>query len=286
VLEFYGQCSFLKGGLATANAITTVSPTYAREIQRDDLGMGLAGVLRERGRDLHGILNGIDADEWNPAKDRHLVARYDASTIGTKVENKRALERHCGWEPSEAPLLGLVGRLTDQKGIDLVLGAAPHLIAKGARLVILGTGDPKLEAAVASLVREHPASAWARIGFDEGLAHRIEAGADFFLMPSRFEPCGMNQMYSQRYGTPPIVRATGGLVDSVEPYDAATGQGTGFAFTEASVDGLLAALEQALDVYGDPQALAGMIQRGMARDFSWRLSAARYLSIYGARASG
>lgn len=272
-VEYYGQCSFLKGGLVTAGAITTVSPTYAREIRDDETGMGLAGVLRERSRDLHGILNGIDVDAWDPAKDPHLAARYDPGSLGGKLANKRALEAHCGWPAGDGPLFGLVGRLTDQKGIDLVMAVAPALVAKGARLVMLGTGDPKLEAAVRDFVRANPSSAWARIGFDEALAHRIEAGSDFFLMPSRFEPCGMNQMYSQRYGTPPLVRATGGLVDSVSP-DA------GFSFDAATPEGLMGAVERALAVFGDPVAYRRMQVAGMGRDFGWGASAVRYRELY------
>jgi starch synthase len=279
-LEYYGKCSFLKGGLVCGDAITTVSPTYAREIQDDATGMGLAGVLRERARDLHGILNGIDTDVWNPATDPHLAATYDAGSLDRKRDNKWALHAACGWPADDAPLFGLVGRLTDQKGIDLVLAAAPALEALGARLVILGAGDPKLEAAIAALASARPTFAQARIGFDEGLAHRIEAGADFFLMPSRFEPCGMNQMYSQRYGTPPIVRATGGLIDSVTPYDAKSGGGTGFSFVDATPGALIGAMEQAVGVYREGERYRAVQVAGMGRDFSWAASAARFRDLY------
>ncbi len=207
--EFWGQLSMLKAGLQAADAITTVSPTYAREIQRPELGFGLDGVLRSRSEHLHGLLNGIDTAVWNPRTDPLIAARYGADDLAAKARNRAALRQRLGLPETKQPLLGLVGRLTPQKGVDLVAAGAPRLLAQGAQLVVLGKGDAALEASLAQLARAHPQQVHVTLGFDETLAHQIEAGADCFLMPSRFEPCGLNQMYSQAYGTPPVVTATG-----------------------------------------------------------------------------
>ena len=279
-LEYHGRCSFLKGGLVWADAITTVSPTYASEIQQEPLGMGLGGLLAHRREALHGILNGIDTKTWDPARDAHLVRTYDAWNLGRKAENKRALLERMKLPMGEAPLFALVSRLTDQKGIELVIEIVPALIKRQARLVILGSGDRELEVQLAALARAHPAHVAVRIGFDEALAHLIEAGADAFLMPSRYEPCGMNQMYSQRYGTPPIVRATGGLVDSVSPWNAATGEGTGFIFREPTGEALLTAIDSALSTWRDAAAWRKVQRNGMACDFGWKASAKRYAGLY------
>ncbi|HEY3076613.1 MAG TPA: glycosyltransferase, partial [Burkholderiales bacterium] len=274
-LEFYGKLSFLKGGLVYADAITTVSPTYAREIQTEEFGCGLDGVLRERRERLRGILNGIDAQIWNPMSDPRIAERYSWSSLEKKAANKLALQRRMNLpEDAAAPLLGAVCRFTHQKGVDLLAGAAEELVAQGAQLCMLGRGERELEVALAALAARHPASVAVAIGFNEDLAHLIEAGADLFLMPSRFEPCGLNQMYSQRYGTPPVARATGGLVDTI-----ADGE-TGFLFERAESAALVAALKRALVVYGDTRRWREMQRRAMARDFSWSAPARQYADLY------
>jgi starch synthase len=244
-VEYYGRLSFLKAGLYYADAITTVSPTYAREICAAPLGMGLEGLLAARSADLVGILNGIDDELWNPRTDRAIAARYGPASLWRKRRNKQALQAHFALAPrADVPLFGIVSRLTQQKGVDLVAAAAERIVALPAQLVVLGAGERALEKAIAAAAARHPGSVGVEIGFDERLAHAIEAGADAFLMPSRFEPCGMNQMYSQRYGTPPVVHATGGLADSVvdsTPATLADGTASGFAFTGATVDALCAA---------------------------------------------
>ena len=283
-VEYFGQLSFLKAGLYYADALTTVSPTYAEEIQREPLGMGLQGLLAGRRDVLTGILNGIDVAAWDPSHDPHLAHRFDATRLGGKAVNKRALQRRAGLpEKAEAPLCAMVSRLTEQKGVDLVLGAAPALLAAGAQLVVLGTGDRAFEQALTALAAAHPAQASVTIGFDEAYAHLVEAGADLFLMPSRFEPCGMNQMYSQRYGTVPIVHGTGGLLDSVvdcSPATLADGSASGFVFRAPTIEAFATALDRALAAYRAPRTWRALQRHGMARDFSWTASAGRYLEIY------
>lgn len=274
-LEFYGKLSFLKGGLAYADAISTVSPTYAREIQTADFGCGLDGLLRKRRASLSGILNGIDTVTWNPASDPRIARRYDAGALEAKAENKAALQSrmHLSLD-DDLPLLGAVGRLTHQKGIDLLAAAADEIVAMPAQLVVLGKGEPQHERALAAAAARHPGRIAVAIGFREDLAHAIEAGADAFLMPSRFEPCGLNQMYSQRYGTPPIARATGGLVDTVD--DGVTG----FLFERAESAALVAAVRRALAAYREPARWTRIQRAAMARDFSWGAAARRYADLY------
>jgi starch synthase len=283
-VEYYGNFSFLKAGLYYADAISTVSPTYAREIQSAPLGFGMQGLLADRRASLEGILNGIDAELWNPATDPHLEANYDRRTLERKQANKAALQRHLGLVPdAEVPLLAVISRLTYQKGTDLLLEIAPRLLAVPVQIALLGTGDPPLEGSLRDLAARHPGRAAVRIGFDEPLAHLMEAGADAFLMPSRFEPCGMNQMYSQRYGTPPVVHATGGLIDSVvdtTPLTLADGSAAGFLFGDASAAGLLAAVERMLAVHRDRSLWRRIQRNGMARDFGWQVAAQRYALLY------
>lgn len=283
-VEYYGQLSFLKGGLACADAITTVSPTYAREICTPELGFGLDGLLRARAQVLVGILNGVDVDYWNPATDPLIAQRYDARSLSAKIVNKRALQERLGLTPNDKTLLvGMVTRLVEQKGVDLVADVASALMALPAQLVIQGTGDPGLQARLFEIARRTPEQMAVRTIFDETLAHAIEAGADLFLMPSRFEPCGMNQMYSQRYGTLPLVSRTGGLADSVTdatPQSIAAGTATGFSFTPPTAPALLAAVRRAHALFADPQAWHAVQRTAMARDVSWRGSAARYLELY------
>jgi starch synthase len=274
-LEFYGKLSFLKGGLVYADALTTVSPTYAREIQTPDFGSGLDGLLRRRRDALTGILNGIDTQMWNPANDARIARRYDAGALEAKAENKAALQRRLHLPVDEdLPLLGAVGRFTHQKGIDLLAAAVDELVAMPAQLVVLGKGEPEYERALAAAAARHPRHVALAVGFDEDLAHAIEAGADVFLMPSRFEPCGLNQMYSQRYGTPPVARATGGLVDTI--VDGVTG----FLFESAESAALVAAVRRALAAYRDAARWTRIQHAAMARDFSWGEAARRYADLY------
>ncbi len=279
-MEFFDQLSFLKAGLVYADALTTVSPTYAREILTPEGGANLDALLRHRAADLTGILNGIDVHAWDPARDPYLPAHYTARAVSGKAACKAALQAELGLpDRIDVPLIGLVSRLTGQKGVDLVTAALPALLARDVQLAVLGAGEPVYQEAIRRAAREHPGRVGARIGFDEGLAHRIEAGADLFLMPSRFEPCGLNQMYSLRYGTVPVVRAVGGLADTVEDYDG-WNRGTGFRFVEYAPHALLTAVRRALDVHRDRRAWRGLMTRGMAEDNSWERSAARYEALY------
>jgi starch synthase len=258
--------------------LTTVSPTYATEIQSEQHGMGLHGLLALRRNVLTGILNGIDTAAWDPKLDPYIARHYDTATLADKMHNKRALQARAGLPHADVPLLAMVSRLTEQKGIDWIVEIGAALAELPAQLVVLGQGEPRYERAIRALAESYPRHVSATLAFDEPLAHLIEAGADVFLMPSRFEPCGMNQMYSQRYGTVPIVRATGGLVDSVEDYS--TGTGSGFVFQEASAGALLATIRQALEIYRDRTAWRLLQLNGMKRDFGWEASARRYLEIY------
>jgi starch synthase len=265
----------LKAGLHYADAITTVSPSYAAEIQTDAEGMGMAGLLRHRATHLTGILNGIDTQAWNPMHDAHLPFAYDVDSLAAKKQDKAALQRELGLAVrDDLPLLGVVSRLTHQKGLDLVAALEQPIADLPAQLAVLGSGEKELEAEFQRLAELHPGRFAVRIGFNEGLAHRIEAGADIFLMPSRFEPCGLNQMYSLRYGTPPVVRATGGLADTVS--DGVNG----FVFKEAAAAALLAAIRRAAATWRDRKAWQAMQADGMGRDVSWAKPAAQYADLY------
>jgi len=279
-MEFYDHLSFMKAGLTFADALTTVSPTYAREILTPAGGAQLDAVLRHRAQDLTGILNGIDVQEWDPSTDPHLPAHYSADDPSGKAVDKAELQRelHLPVRP-EVPLIGMVGRLAEQKGIDLVTAVLGRLATLDVQVAVLGSGERRMESTFVRASREHPERVAARIGFDEGLAHRIEAGADLFLMPSRFEPCGLNQMYSLRYGTVPVVRAVGGLEDTVEDCDG-DDAGTGFKFREYHPRALWAALARALNAYRDVAAWRKLMRRGMAQDFSWDRSARGYEELY------
>ena len=283
-LEYYGNISFLKAGLFYADRITTVSPTYAEEIQHEPLGMGMQGLLATRQSDLVGILNGIDEQAWNPATDPRIDSHYDADHLDGKRRNKFALQKRMGLNADlDAPLLGIVSRLTHQKGIDIVIDVIPQLMALGCQLAVLGNGDAANTQALSAYALQYPGKLAVHIGYDEVLSHLITAGIDLFLMPSRFEPCGLNQMYSQRYGTPPIVSATGGLVDSVTDYsdeNLANATASGIVFHDMSAEGLLTAIDRGLTAYRD-KALWRKLQRaGMLRDFSWKASALRYIELY------
>ncbi|HET9595379.1 MAG TPA: glycogen synthase GlgA [Anaeromyxobacteraceae bacterium] len=279
-MEFYDQLNFMKAGIVFSDAITTVSPHYAREILTPEGGAHLDALLRQRASHLTGILNGIDDEAWDPARDRHLPARYGREDLSGKAACKAALQKELGLPVRrDVPLVAMVGRLAEQKGIDLVAAALPDILAMDVQIALLGSGERSYEQLIARTARERPDRLAARIGFDEGLAHRIEAGGDVFLMPSRFEPCGLNQMYSLRYGTVPVVRAVGGLVDTVEDFDGYR-SGTGFRFREYHPGALLTALRRALDVHRDARAWRGLQERGMAQDFSWRRSAGEYEALF------
>ncbi len=282
-LEFWGQISLLKGGIRFSDSITTVSPTYAREILTKELGSGFDGVLATRAADLHGILNGIDTDRWDPGRDPFLPEPYDEQSLHKKEAAKRALmELLCPGMPFErlaSPLVGMVSRLVDQKGFDLIAELVPALPDYGS-FVVLGTGDTRYETLLRELAVKHPARFAVKVGFDESLAHLIEGAADIFLMPSRFEPCGLNQMYSMRYGTVPVVRATGGLDDTVEDYNVAAGTGTGFKFAPYTAAALLAAMKRAKAAFANPRNWKTLQVAGMRQDFSWDRSAREYVKLY------
>jgi starch synthase len=283
--EYYGNLSFLKAGLYYANHVTTVSPTYADEIQTDALGFGLQGLLKNRNKSLTGILNGIDDAEWNPAADPALAQNYDVKNLAGKLANKLELQKRMGLQVNpDIPLFGLVSRFTYQKGLDVVLEIAPQLISFPAQLILLGSGDATMQNNALDLARKYPGQVATVVGFDEALSHLIEAGADLFLMPSRFEPCGLNQMYSQHYGTPPIVHATGGLVDSVvdcNKSSLANGSASGFVFNKMTTHELLICIQRALSVYHDKKTWSSVQLNGMNKNFGWQGSAAKYHEIYG-----
>jgi starch synthase len=280
-LEFHGGVGYMKAGLAFSERLPTVSPTYAREIRTPEHGYGLDGVLRARADDLSGILNGVDYDEWDPRVDHFIARRYSAQRPAGKRACKAELLATFGLpaEP-DLPLVAVVSRLVHQKGIDLVVGASEDLLRRPLRLVVLGTGEREVQDGFRRLAQRDPARFACRFAYDPVLAHKVEAGADMFLMPSRYEPCGLTQMYSLRYGAVPIVRATGGLRDTVEPWDAARGEGTGFLFAHADGTGLVWALDRALEAWGDARGWRRLMRNGMTRDFSWRRSAEAYETVY------
>jgi starch synthase len=274
--------NLLKAGLVFSDLITTVSRKYSQEIQTEEFGCGLDGVLRARARDVHGILNGVDYGEWHPSRDPHLTAHYSKGNPAGKIACKAALQRAFGLPVRpETPVLAVISRLSPQKGMDLVLDVLDTILALDAQFILLGTGDPPLHTAFEALRARHPARVGLRLDFDEALSHQIEAGADIFLMPSRYEPCGLNQMYSLAYGTIPVVRATGGLDDTIQPYSAETGTGNGFKFADASPEALGASLRQATALFRQPDRWARLVQNAMACDFSWERSAREYEKLYG-----
>jgi len=281
-LEFYGDINYLKAGLLFADAITTVSPRYAEEIQTPSFGSGLDGVLRMRADRLRGILNGVDDAAWNPASDPFVPAHYDQGDLRGKARCKAALQADLGLAVSPEPaLLAVVSRLAEQKGLELLGAVLPGLLkTRAVQFVALGSGDARYEELLIDLAGQFPGQVEVRIGFDEPLAHRIEAGADVFLMPSRFEPCGLNQLYSLRYGTVPVVHATGGLDDTVVEFDARMGLGTGFKFTPYTEEAFLAALRRAIDTRRDAATWQRLVTNGMSQDFSWQRAAREYARLY------
>ncbi|CAN5810558.1 glycogen synthase GlgA [soil metagenome] len=295
-LEYHSQLSFMKAGLKFARRVTTVSPTYATEIATHEFGFGLDGVIRGRGADVSGILNGVDGKVWDPGTDTGIVARYHAKDLSNKARCKAALQAELGLEQrADVPFFCVVSRLTSQKGLDLVLGALPGLVRLGAQLALQGAGDPGLEAAFVAAANEHPGQVVVRIGYDEGFAHRVIAGSDAILVPSRFEPCGLTQLYGLRYGTLPVVRRVGGLADTVIDADvggsaasgtgpdaggAPGGDGTGFSFEAATPAALEVAIQRAVAAYSQPARWRQIMLRAMAQDFSWDGAARKYMALY------
>src|SRR3989441_1418307 len=281
--EFYGKMNFMKVGISYADLITAVSPTYAREIQESsEFGYGLEGVLRERRGVLIGILNGIDDQLWDPAKDYLIPASYSESDLTGKLENKKALLKKIHLDAShfDWPLLAMISRIDVQKGFDLVVSILDYLLAKDLYFVLLGSGNKETEGYLRSIIEKHQPKAGIRFGFDNGSAHLVEAGADIFLMPSKYEPCGLNQMYSLRYGTVPVVRKTGGLADTVQEYDPSTGEGTGFVFTGYHPAQFKAAIDRALALWPQRAQWRRLMRNGMRLDLSWKESARKYVEAY------
>jgi starch synthase len=283
-LEFYGQFSFIKGGLVFADRISTVSPTYAKEIQGEEFGCGLQGLLSHRSERLSGIINGIDAEAWNPATDPLIPANFDRSTLEKRSALKAALQKSFNLVQDDGiTVLAWVGRLVQQKGIDLVIDLLPKLMEMPLQMVFVGSGEARYEQTLLQWAQLYPDRIAIKLGYDEARAHLIEAGTDIFLMPSRFEPCGLNQMYSQRYGAVPLVRRVGGLADTVEdasPANLDNGTATGIVFRKASADELLEAVRRGLALHQDRALWRRVQQSGMAKDFSWETSAQRYLDLY------
>ena len=283
-IEYWARISFLKAGIVFSRLITTVSPRYAAEIQTPELGFGFDGILRARAADVVGILNGIDYDHWDPARDPHLPVPFEASNLEGKAAAKRKVLETFGLSASETllrrPLVGMISRLVDQKGFDLLAILSDELARVDATFVLLGTGERRYEDLWLALAARFPDRIRALIGFDERLAHLIEGGADLFLMPSRFEPCGLNQMYSLRYGTLPVVHATGGLFDTVQNFDPASGTGTGFTFDAYTPQALLNTLRWALETYRDRPVWRRLQMAAMRRDYSWDASAREYVKVY------
>lgn len=282
-LEFYGAVNFMKAAIVFADAVTTVSETYAREIQESsEFGFGLDGVLRSRSSPPTGILNGIDVDLWNPETDPYIPAGYNAKSLKGKAANKRALLRRFSLseERRNRPILAMISRIEAQKGFDLVAAVLDDLLNEDVNFVLLGSGQKDTEVILRDIVRRHRTQAGIRVGYEEELPHLIESGADIFLMPSRYEPCGLNQMYSMRYGTVPVVHATGGLADTVQEFDSATRTGTGFTYRDQIPEQFKAAIDRALTFWQKPRVWRTIMQNGMNCDFSWSRSARRYMDVY------
>jgi starch synthase len=275
-MEFFGRVNFLKGALVLSDFVTTVSKKYSQEIQTTEYGFGLEGVLRNRAATVTGILNGVDYEEWSPETDKFIVAKYSSQDLSGKLQCKKDLLNVFGITnaDSKIPVIGIVSRFAAQKGFDLIAQIMDRLAREQMIMVVLGSGDKLYEDMFQRLNKQFPNKIAAKVAFDNAIAHKIEAGADMFLMPSRYEPCGLNQMYSQRYGTPPVARATGGLIDTVE--DGVTG----FLFEEASKEALIAAVRRALAAYADPARWRRLQRAAMERDFSWSAPARRYASLY------
>ena len=281
-IEFWERINFMKAGIVYADAINTVSKKYSEEIQTVEYGYGLEGILRKRRSRLYGILNGVDYKEWDPADDPHLIARYDLNDLHGKKECKKDLlkEFHLPSTLGNAPLLGMISRLADQKGFDLLMEILEELFTLDIGFILLGTGDQKYHDLFTQIAHKYHQKAGIRIAYDDKLAHKIEAGADFFLMPSRYEPCGLNQIYSLKYGTIPIVRATGGLDDTITPYDPVSKKGNGFKFVRYEAKEFLNTIRGAIRIYSQPEHWKQLLRNAMTADFSWKRSAEAYLKLY------
>lgn len=281
-LEFWGKISLLKAGIVYADAITTVSPTYAREVRTQEYGMGMDGIFKYRSRVLHGILNGVDYECWDPAKDKHIESNYSPLDMSGKKECKAALIKEMALDLSllERPIAGIISRLDFQKGLDLVVEILEDMLDLRVGLVVLGSGDESIQAAIQEAAHRHKGRIGLFFGLDESLAHRIIAGADIFLIPSRYEPCGLTQMYALKYGTVPVVRATGGLSDTVAHFDSETGKGHGFVFDEYEPKALLRAVKEAVKIYDKKRIWHRLVANGMKKDLSWKESAKNYKKLY------
>jgi starch synthase len=281
-MEFFGQVNFLKGALVFSDFITTVSKKYSQEIQTAEFGFGLEGVLRNRAATVTGILNGVDYEEWSPQTDKYATAKYTPQDLSGKLKCKQDLLNAFGITSADmkVPVIGIVSRFAAQKGFDLIAQIMDRLALEDMIVVALGAGDKSYEELFQRLNKQFPNKIAVKVAYDNAIAHKIEAGADMFLMPSKYEPCGLNQIYSLKYGTIPIVRATGGLDDTIEPWDARTGKGTGFKFTDYNGEALLATIKQALVAYRDQSSWQTLMRNGMSRDFSWGASAREYGKIY------
>ena len=281
-MEFFGQVNFLKGALVHADYVTTVSKKYSQEIQTTEYGFGLEGVLRNRAATVSGILNGVDYDEWSPQSDKFIVAKYSPPDLSGKAKCKQDLLHAFGIAnpDTKVPVIGIVSRFAAQKGFDLIAQIMDRVAREEMIMVVLGTGDKPYEEMFSRINKQFPNKIAVKVAFDNAIAHKIEAGSDMFLMPSRYEPCGLNQIYSLKYGTVPVVRATGGLDDTIEPWDARTGKGTGFKFSDYTGEALLTTIKQARLAYQDPSSWQTLMRNGMARDFSWGASAREYGKVY------
>jgi starch synthase len=281
-MEFFGQVNFLKGALVFSDYVSTVSKKYSQEIQTTEYGFGLEGVLRNRAATVTGILNGVDYDEWSPEVDKFIKAKYSPADLSGKATDKQDLLGAFGIKNEDAnlPVMGIVSRFAAQKGFDLIAQIMDRLAREDMILVVLGTGDKVYEEMFLRLQKQFPQKIAVKVAYDNISAHKIEAGADMFLMPSRYEPCGLNQIYSLKYGTVPVVRATGGLDDTIEPWDARTGKGTGFKFSEYNGESLLLTVKAALQAFRDEASWQVLMRNGMGRDFSWGASAKEYVKVY------
>ena len=279
-VEFHDQVNFMKGALNYSDEVTTVSPTYAMEIQNPFFGYQLDGILRKRSNDLKGILNGLDYNVWNPQTDKLIYAKYSAEKPKDKAKNKAALQKDLGLPTKDVPIIGMVTRLAGQKGLDLIAHVLPDILQMDVQFVVLGTGEKQFEDLFRHYAHYFPEKLSAQIQFDNTLAHRIYAGTDMFLMPSLFEPCGLGQLIALRYGSVPIVRETGGLKDTVQPYNEFTGEGTGFSFANYNAHDMLFTMERAVRIYQDSKTWTSIVRQGMSADYSWNASAKEYIKLY------
>lgn len=279
-IEFYGDVSFLKAGLISADVLTTVSNTYAKEILQKEFGFGLEGVLQKRAKDLYGVINGIDYNEWDPSRDEFIPKKFSTDSLQGRAECKRRLVKEASLHKVDRPLIGMVGRFSAQKGLDLVLQSLEELAVLGVNLVLLGKGDELFHIGFSEAAQKYKGRVFVNIGFEETLAHRIYAGSDFFLIPSKYEPCGLGQLISMRYGSIPIGRKTGGIADTVQDYNPLASKGTGFLFSDFTPSAMQDAIKRALCLYTDRDKMRKVIRDAMKMDFSWKRSAERYIELY------